>query len=104
MIYLVSDPLINGDFAQMMLKKVFPSHLSLFKGTPDEPLDNVAPYLFTIDRHPVTALETYPGARLKAFIIVECDLYLGDIQIFFRNRIYVTKEGKKYYFRCWDGR
>ncbi len=102
--YLLSDTAVNGDYTQYLLKKNFPQHQSLFIGTKDEKIEQMAPYLFAINEHPVKILQGQPGTTLKAFLLIESTMSLDELAAHFRKHIYVTKEGKKYYFRCWDGR
>ena len=49
MTYLLYDTALNGDYTLVILRQQYPDSVSLFEGTKDESLADIAPYLFQID-------------------------------------------------------
>jgi hypothetical protein len=87
----------------MLLQNAYPVNQSLFKGTKDEPLFDVAPYLFLVDEKLYEKING-PLVSLEAIVAVESDQKLNDLVAYFQQFIYEKINGQENYFRFWDAR
>ena len=102
--YLLYDPALNGDYTQLILQQQYPTHRSLFAGTKDEGLDDVAPFIFQIDGQFGQKIVQQPLIELKASVFVHAKGPLEAVAAHFRPFIYQKLKGREFYFRFWDAR
>lgn len=102
--FLLYDPALNGAYTQYILQQQYPTHVSLFAGTKDESLDDVAPILFQIDNSFADKVLTKPLIELAAVTLWFSDLKLENLANHLRQFIYQKIKGREYYFRLWDAR
>jgi len=103
MIYILYDTALNGLYTLMLLQKTYPANQSLFKGTKDENLSDVAPYIFAVDDKLFEKIDD-PFASLEEIVIVESDEKISDLTVHFQQFIYQKIKGQENYFRFWDAR
>jgi Domain of unknown function (DUF4123) len=103
MTYILYDTALNGPYTLMLLQNAYPVNLSLFKGTKDEVLSDVAPYLFLVDEKLFEKVND-PIASLEAIVVMESELKINDLLAHFQQFIYEKINGKENYFRFWDAR
>lgn len=103
MIYILYDTALNGLYTLMLLQKTYPGNQSLFKGTKDENLSDVAPYIFTVDDKLFEKIND-PFASIEEIVIVESDEKISDLTVHFQQFIYQKIKGQENYFRFWDAR
>jgi len=103
MMYILYDTALNGLYTLSLLQKIYPDNISLFKGTKDEHLFDVAPYLFRIDDLFFQNI-TDPYISLQAVTVLESDRKLNDLHEHFTHFIYQRTDGRENYFRFWDAR
>jgi len=104
MTYLIYDTALNGDYTRIILHQEYPNAVSLFEGTKDEALSDIAPYIFEIDNQFVQKVTTRPLIELEGAIVIETGEKLPDLAEHLRTFIYQTIKGRECYFRFWDGR
>jgi hypothetical protein len=102
--YLLYDPALNGDYTMLILQQQYPIHRSLFAGTKDEGLDDVAPFIFQIDGQFGQKIVQRPLIELKASVFVYAAGPLEGVAAHFRPFIYQKLKGREFYFRFWDAR
>ena len=102
--YLLYDPALNGAYTQLILTQQYPMHKSLFAGTKDEGLDDVAPYIFQIDDQFGQKVVQKPIIELKAVVFVQAAGTIETVAAHFRPFIYQKLKGREYFFRFWDAR
>jgi len=102
--YLIYDPAINGAYTQLILQQQYPVHRSLFAGTKDEGLDDVAPFLFQTDELFAQKVMYQQLIELKAVVFLKAEGSLEAVATHFRPFIYQTLKGREYFFRFWDAR
>ncbi|MGB4843301.1 MAG: DUF4123 domain-containing protein [Ferruginibacter sp.] len=103
MIYILFDTALNGLYTLAMLQKAYPDNRSLFKGTKDENLADVAPYIFRVDEKFFETIED-PYVSLEAMLVFESDEKTDNLLAHFQPFIYKTINGQENYFRFWDAR
>ncbi|MCW3092353.1 MAG: hypothetical protein JWP81_3422 [Ferruginibacter sp.] len=103
MIYLIYDTALNGPYTFMLLQQAYPVYQSMFKGTKDEALSDVAPYLFEIDELLFEKV-TGPLVSLKAILVMQSGDSMEKLCLHFKNFIYQTINGRENYLRFWDAR
>lgn len=103
MIYILYDTALNGPYTLMLLQNAYPVNQSLFKGTKDEVLSDVAPYLFQVDDQLFKKIND-PIASLKAIVVLESAEKINNLLSHFHQFIYIKKNGQENYFRFWDAR
>ncbi len=101
--YMLYDTALNGLYTLNLLQKAYTVNHSLFKGTKDEHLFDVAPYLFSIDDRFFYNLND-PHVSLQAIVAVETELADKDLLVHFQQFIYQQNNNKQYYYRFWDAR
>lgn len=103
MIYIIFDTALNGPYTLMLLQNAYPVNQSLFKGTKDEALSDVAPYIFQVDDHLFEKIN-HPIASLKFIVVFESDQKINNLLSHFQQFIYEKRNGQENYFRFWDAR
>lgn len=103
MMYILYDTALNGLYTLSLLQKAYPDNLSLFKGTKDEHLFDVAPYLFKADEFFFRNVHD-PNLSLKEIIVLESDEKTDKLHSHFKSFIYQKITGGESYFRFWDAR
>ena len=103
MLYIIYDSALNELPGLIALQQLYPTHRSLFKGTKDEMLNDVAPYLFEVGDD---FLEKINGldVPLEGLLVVESDRELEKVCQHFQRFIYQTVNKREYFFRFWDAR
>jgi hypothetical protein len=103
MIYILYDTALNGLYTLMLLQKAYPGNQSLFKGTKDENLSDVAPYIFSVEDKLFEKISD-PFASMKEMVVVESDEKINNLTVHFQEFIYQKIKGQENYFRFWDAR
>ncbi len=103
MVYLLYDTALNEEYTRIQLQALYPSHGSLFEGTQDETLLDVAPYLFLIDADFLVKVKN-PLYRLDDVMYLETTAGLEELRTHFQQFIYRRVHQQAYYFRFWDAR
>ncbi len=103
MIYILYDTALNGPYTFMLLQKEYPVYQSLFQGTKDETLSDVAPYLFVTDNSLYEKISG-PLVSLKALVIIQSDEDIKIVCSHLQKFIYRKTNGRESYFRFWDAR
>lgn len=103
MVYLLFDTALNEEYTRIQLQALYPLHSSLFEGTQDETLLDVAPYLFLIDAEFPEKVKN-PLYRLDDVIYIETAAGLEELRTHFQQFIYRRVHQQAYYFRFWDAR
>ncbi len=103
MIYIIYDTALNGPYTLMLLKNAYPVNLFLFKGTKDEGLSDVAPYIFQVDDQLFKKING-PAVSLKAIVVLESAEKINTLLAHFKQFIYEKINGQENYFRFWDAR
>ncbi len=103
MIYIIYDTAINGPYTLMLLQNAYPVNQSLFKGTKDETLSDVAPYLFQVDDKLFLKIND-PIASLANIAVLESAEKINDLLAHFQQFIYHKINKQENYFRFWDAR
>ncbi|MEO6541850.1 MAG: DUF4123 domain-containing protein [Ferruginibacter sp.] len=103
MIYLLYDTALNGPYTLMLLQNAYPDNQSLFKGTKDEMLSDVAPYLFCVDEHLFEKVND-PASSMQALVVFESAERTAGLLMHFQQFIYQKINGQENYFRFWDAR
>jgi hypothetical protein len=103
MLYIIYDTALNGIYTLPMLQKNYPANFSLFKGTKDEILIDVAPYLFCVDDDFLNKINK-PYTSLKHLIAIETNAKIEELLVHLQQFIYQKEGSNEYYFRFWDGR
>lgn len=103
MTYILYDTALNGQYSLLLLQGAYPVNQSLFHGTKDEALSDVAPYLFQVDEQLLMKI-TDPLLSLQAIIVVQAEEKFEKVAFHFREFIYEKKNGRENYFRFWDAR
>lgn len=101
--YILYDTALNGLYSLNLMQKAYPGNVSLFKGTKDEHLFDVAPYLFSTDDRFFYNIND-PHISLEAIVAVESDQTITALLNHFQQFIYQQKNGQQNYFRFWDAR
>lgn len=100
--YLLYDTAINELYTLLHLQQAYPQNESLFKGTEDASLLDVAPFFFTIDKPLPQELLLNVHISLQRLIIIETKKTLEETCKHFRAFIYQKIKGQNHYFRFWD--
>ena len=102
MTFFLYDAALNGLYTLLFLQNKFPVHQCLFKGTKDETLVDVAPYIFGIENE----VEKFNDLELSLneIIFLESTASVEELAQHFRDFIYQKVEERECYFRFWDGR
>ena len=103
MIYIIYDTALNGPYTLVLLQNAYPVNQSLFKGTKDEALSDVAPYIFQVDDQLFKKIND-PIASLKAIVVLESAEKIDNLLSHFHQFIYAKINGQENYFRFWDAR
>lgn len=103
MVYLLYDTALNEEYTRIQLQALYPVHGSLFEGTKDEALQDVAPFLFLIDAEFPEKVNA-PLFRLDDVMYVETVATLEELRTHFQQFIYRHVHQQAYYFRFWDAR
>jgi len=101
--YLIYDAAINGSYTLLMLQKHYTQYRCLLKGTKDEVLADVAPYIFLID-DAGEKLKDEIELSLKELISIESAQDIDVLTDHFKQFIYQNVNGRECYFRFWDAR
>ena len=101
--YLIYDTALNGLYTLTQLQQQYPANRSLFKGTKDESLVDVAPYVFLVNEVSEKILND-ADVSLKCVLVIETPLNLEMVAGHFREFIYQKVRGRECYFRFWDAR
>jgi hypothetical protein len=102
--YLIYDCALNGLYTLIRLQQTYPVNVSLFKGTRDEVLFDVAPHIFLVDDKIKEKLGNDEDISLKQILIVESDQPLKVLHDHFKEFIYQKVNKRISYFRFWDPR
>lgn len=102
MSFFLYDAALNGSYTLLVLQQKFPVHQSLFKGTKDETLIDVAPYIFQVEGD--VAELTEPELSFKRIVVIESSAGLTALAVHFKEFLYQQFEGRECYFRFWDSR
>jgi hypothetical protein len=102
--YIIYDAALNGLYSLLVLQRTYPHNISLFKGTKDETMVDVAPYLFLIDESFDDLEKNDPEFSLKNILHIESDQTVAVLQQHFKEFIYQKVDRRICYFRCWDPR
>ena len=94
MIYIIFDTALNGPYTLMLLQNAYPVNQSLFKGTKDEALSDVAPYIFQVDDHLFEKIN-HPIASLKFIVVFESDQKINNLLSHFQQFIYEKRNGQE---------
>jgi len=103
MLYIIYDSALNGLPGLIALQHLFPVHCSLFRGTRDEMLSDVAPYLFLVVED-FTQRISGLDVPLEGLLVMESERELEKLAAHFQRFIYQTVNKKEYFFRFWDAR
>jgi hypothetical protein len=103
MLYIIYDSALNGLSGLIALQHLFPQHRSLFKGTKDETLVDVAPYLFTVEEDFSERIQGL-DLSLEALLVIETERDIEKLTAHFQRFIYQTVNKREYFFRFWDAR
>lgn len=101
--YIIYDTALNGQYTLLLLQNAYPVNQSLFKGTKDEALSDVAPYIFQVDDQLFEKING-PIVSLKAIIVLESSEKIDNLLSHFHQFIYEKKNRQENYFRFWDAR
>lgn len=102
--YIIYDTALNSLHTLLLLQKYYGVNESLFKGTKDQSLIDVSPWLFRIDDKLKENLSNEMEVSLQFPLLFEA---AGDIHMLaahFRKFIYQTIDGREYFFRFYDPR
>jgi hypothetical protein len=102
--YIIYDAALNGTYTLLILQKNYPKHRSLFKGTKDEILMDVAPYIFKIDEDFWKKMDSYSEISLKSTLGIDSRQDIDVLFEHFRDFVYQKIDGRECYFRFWDPR
>ena len=103
MIFLIFDTALNEQYTLIQLQQKYPMHTSLFQGTKDEALFDIAPYVFEIDAQLFEKVNG-PLIKLHEMVYIETDENMKDTIDHFQLFIYKLINNKEYFFRFWDAR
>ncbi len=103
MTYIIYDTALHGLAGLLKLQDMYPLHQSLFKGTKDEMLFDVAPYIFQVDDELYNKCSEL-SISLERCLLVDSEKDIQKISDHFRKFIYQTINKREYFFRFWDGR
>lgn len=101
--FLLYDTAINGEYTWALLQKHYPCNMSLFKGTRDERLYDVAPHLFQADAL-VKEKISGPLVSLKNIVTITTPVRLEELGKHLQCFLYKQVNGREHYFRFWDAR
>lgn len=102
--YLIYDTALNSLHTLMILQKYYGISESLFKGTKDEALISVSPWLFLIDDKLNENLSHEMEVSVKCSLLFESWGDIHMVSTHFRKFIYQTINGREYFFRFYDPR
>lgn len=102
--FLIYDTALNGPYTLMILQKYYSVNQSLFKGTKDEAIMDVSPWLFQIDDQLEKNLSNEIAIALQSVLLVESKKDMQSVCAHFKSFIYQTINGREYFFRFWDAR
>lgn len=103
MIYIIFDTALNGQYTLLLLQNAYTVNQSLFKGTKDEALSDVAPYIFQVDDKLFEKING-PIVSLEAIVVLDSEQKINDLLAHFQQFIYEKINGRENYFRFWDAR
>lgn len=101
--FLLYDTALNGEYTWVLLQKQYPVNMSLFKGTRDERLYDVAPHVFQVDAH-VPEKISGPLVSLQNKVVMVTHSHLEELVKHLQQFIYKQVNGREHYFRFWDAR
>ncbi len=101
--YIIYDTALNGLYTLTVLQQQYPVHQSLFKGTKDAALIDVAPFVFLLNDNG-EKLNGNPELSFKAMLVVDSNYEIEIVADHFREFIYQKVNGRICYFRFWDAR
>lgn len=103
MVYILYDTALNGQYTLLLLQNAYPINQSLFKGTKDETLSDVAPYIFQVDDQLFEKING-PIVSLNAIVVLESPEKIDTLLSHFQQFIYTKINKQENYFRFWDAR
>lgn len=104
MTYLIFDTTLGKAYTMMVLKKYYKVNQSLFKGTRDEVLEDVSPWIFQVDGQLMKNLHSEPVFFPFPLLLLESEEDIHMLSTHLKQFIYQTIGGREYFFRFWDGR
>jgi len=102
--YLIYDTALNGFPTLMGLQKYYEVNESLFKGTKDEVIMDVSPWLLQIDDQLSENLSKETDFSMQFTLQVEAVGDIHRVATHLRKWIYQTIDGREYFFRFYDAR
>ena len=102
--YLIYDTALNGFPTLMGLQKYYEVNESLFKGTKDEVIMDVSPWLLQIDDQLSENLSKETDFSMQFTLQVEAAGDIHRVATHLRKFIYQTIDGREYFFRFYDAR
>lgn len=103
MVYILFDTALNGLYTLMILQKNYPENRSLFEGTKDKDLSDVAPYIFKVDQSFFEKMSD-PYISIEAMVVIESESKMEILLDHFHQFMYKKINGRENYFRFWDAR
>lgn len=103
MVYILFDTALNGLYTLMILQKNYPENRSLFEGTKDKDLFDVAPYIFKVDEFFFEKIAD-PYVSMEAMVAFEAESEMDVLVDHFHQFMYQKINGRENYFRFWDAR
>lgn len=102
--YLIYDTALNGFPTLLGLQKYYEVNQSLFKGTKDEVIMDVSPWLLLIDDKLKENLSNETDVSMHFTLQVEAEGDIHRVATHFKKFIYQTIDGREYFFRFYDAR
>ena len=102
--YLIYDTALNGLSTLLVLQKYYAVNQSLFKGTKDEVLMDVSPWLFRIDDRLDENLGNERDVAMQFVLSLDCPGDINMVSAHLKKFIYQAIEGREYFFRFYDSR
>src|SRR5882757_246936 len=100
--YLIYDTALNGLTTLLVLQKYYEVNQSLFKGTKDEVLMDVAPWLLQVDDRLDENLGNETDVSMQFVFSLECPGDINMVSTHLKKFIYQTINGREYFFRFYD--
>lgn len=100
--YLCFDSALNEVYTLLQLQKEYTVYFNLFKGTADEYIWDVAPWLFQIDNDYIYKDRQDPNYSLKRCLIIETPTAIRELTVHLQQFIYTKINAVKQFNRFWD--
>ena len=102
--YLIYDTALNGFPTLLGLQKYYEVNQSLFKGTKDEVIMDVSPWLLQIDDKLEENLSNETDVTMHFTLQLEAEGDIHGVATHLKKFIYQTIDGREYFFRFYDAR